>query len=336
MGPQTSAAVVTILLLPYLPTSPASLQSRSLTRMKSHQLLVRRFFSRHKTKISRQSGFSMTDGQGMHSSAARGPVARTRRMPGPYATAEEDSMMVQGARILETMAEANGWETKEISVPVGNSTSFRLVEVTNVDDLLDQLMEKGGQALEDDRLPYWIEVWPSALALSEEILKNPLINSETSVMEIGCGLGLCSLTAATKGARVVQSDYIQEALDMADLAWMLNAESMPPTARRPSQQIVDWRCPDPDLQFDVLLASDVAYEERAFEPLIKAFRSLVKVNGKVFLSEPNRLVASSWTKSLGELEKKGLVLTRKFNREVFHGNATHSITIYELTKTLEL
>jgi len=236
------------------------------------------------------------------------------------------------AQMIGKLAEPRGWETKGIEVPVGAECRFRLVEVTNVDDLLDQLMEKGGEDLQDDRLPYWIEVWPSALVLSEEILSSPLIGPGVSVVEVGCGLGLCSLAAARKGADVIQTDYLKEALDMANLTWHINANMMPPTAKQPRQRILDWRHPDPHMQCDVLLASDVAYEERAFEPLIQTFKVMVKPGGKVLLTEPNRSVARSWTKSLAALSEQGLELTSKTDRNVTHGNHTHTVTLYELTK----
>mmetsp|Transcript_14405 Transcript_14405/g.23486 ORF Transcript_14405/g.23486 Transcript_14405/m.23486 type:complete len:453 (+) Transcript_14405:154-1512(+) len=277
--------------------------------------------------------------------------------------------------LRQALAKKMGWETREKTIQIGSSNTssltchYRLLEVINLDDLLDNIIENGGEALEDDRIPYWIEVWPSAVALSEEILSNEEIRYGTSVIEVGCGLGLCSMTAGQKGASVLQTDYIQEALDMANIAWMMNEESTieqkqqhsipspAPSAastslnelkdvhdhasspsldnpQKPRQMLLDWRYPEvlQGQQFDVLLASDVAYEERAFKPLIAAFKSLVKPGGKVYLSEPNRAIARSWTRNLKELAREGLELTSKTNRTVWLSNQMHTVTIYELTK----
>jgi len=54
-----------------------------------------------------------------------------------------------------------------------------------------------GQA---DRDPYWCEPWPSALAMSAELLGRPHLVARQRVCELGCGLGLAGLGAAVAGA----------------------------------------------------------------------------------------------------------------------------------------
>ena len=59
-------------------------------------------------------------------------------------------------------------------------------------------------------------------------------------------------------------------------------------------QLLDWRNPDPSVSADILLASDVAYESRAFQPLLNAFKILLKPNGTILITEPNRPVSKSF------------------------------------------
>ena len=61
---------------------------------------------------------------------------------------------------------------------------------------------------------------------------------------------------------------------------------------------MDWRNPDVSLSADLILAADVAYEERAFQPLIHTFNALYKRNGKIILSEPNRKIAKPFIQLL--------------------------------------
>jgi predicted nicotinamide N-methyase len=174
--------------------------------------------------------------------------------------------------------------------------TFDLAVVSDEDDLLDELLEKGDDHPDviDERLPYWATLWPSAVGLAIQILRSPHIASGTSVLEIGCGLGLPALAAAKKGASVYLTDYLPEALEMARLNFLSNGEPAPPT------RLMDWREPDPALAAEVLLASDVAYEERAFDPLFRSFRQLLKPGGRLMLSEPNRPVAKPFVTALRE------------------------------------
>ena len=52
-----------------------------------------------------------------------------------------------------------------------------------------------------DRDPYWCEPWPSAVAMSAELLQRPQLVAGKRVCELGCGLGLAGLAAAMAGAR---------------------------------------------------------------------------------------------------------------------------------------
>ena len=51
-----------------------------------------------------------------------------------------------------------------------------------------------------DRDPYWCEPWPSAVAMSAELLQRPDLVAGKRVCELGCGLGLAGLAAAVAGA----------------------------------------------------------------------------------------------------------------------------------------
>ena len=57
----------------------------------------------------------------------------------------------------------------------------------------------------EEFLPYWAELWPSALALARVVARRPLTGRR--VIELGCGLGLPSITAALAGGRVLATDW---------------------------------------------------------------------------------------------------------------------------------
>ncbi len=68
----------------------------------------------------------------------------------------------------------------------------------------EALIDEGAFA-QDEFLPYWAELWPSAHALTEVLCARELHG--VRVLELGCGLGLPSLAAAALGAQVTATDW---------------------------------------------------------------------------------------------------------------------------------
>jgi predicted nicotinamide N-methyase len=183
-------------------------------------------------------------------------------------------------------------------VPAGAET-YQVWTAENIEAMVDELIAKGPNHpdYQDERLPYWAEIWPSSLALAEYVQSAPEITPETTVLELGCGPGVAGL-AAHRAKQVMVSDYEKPALALARLNWLENV------GREPIAEFMDWREPRPELAADVLLAADVAYEPRFFTPLLHPFKSLLQPGGSILLSEPGRSVACDFFKLMqqGEFE----------------------------------
>src|SRR3954467_4144179 len=65
----------------------------------------------------------------------------------------------------------------------------------------------------EEYLPYWAELWPSAVALARAIGVRALHGAVT--LELGCGLGLPAIAAALAGGRVLASDWAPDAVAVA-------------------------------------------------------------------------------------------------------------------------
>lgn len=114
----------------------------------------------------------------------------------------------------------------------------------------------------DEFLPYWAELWPAATALAEAL---PDVD-RLRVVELGCGLGVPSLLAAARGARVTATDWSEDAIELLRENAQGNGLSLVAEVR-------DWRSPWPD-RFDLALAADVLYEQRNVEPVLDRLREL--------------------------------------------------------------
>ena len=95
----------------------------------------------------------------------------------------------------------------ETAVPV-NGRTLRLLHPPDATELIDE-----EAFAREEFLPYWAELWPSARALAGVVASLALRGAR--VVELGCGLGLPSIVAALAGARVLATDWSDDALAFA-------------------------------------------------------------------------------------------------------------------------
>lgn len=162
----------------------------------------------------------------------------------------------------------------------GTTRRFRLVLPTSIDDLLDHPATHKAFA-QDEYMPYWAELWPSALMLGQAIAQHGW-SAQTQVLEVGCGLGLSGLVALALGMEVIFSDYDTAALEFAARNARLNGFKAFRT------MALDWRFPPEGLQTSLMLAADVIYEARNIGPLISLMRKVLLPEGECWLSDPDR------------------------------------------------
>jgi predicted nicotinamide N-methyase len=146
--------------------------------------------------------------------------------------------------------------------------TLNLLRPADPDELLDE------EAFENDEfLPYWAQLWPSALELAEVL---PTELEGVRVVEIGCGLGVPALIAAVRGAIVTATDWASDAVDLLRTNAVRNDVSL-------DVRQADWRSYSG--QFDLALAADVLYEERNVAPLLALLPELAPVT---LLADPGR------------------------------------------------
>ena len=107
----------------------------------------------------------------------------------------------------------NSYPFKIHSIKIG-TYQVRIAQLENPELLFDELLKNdlGHEDLQDERIPYWGELWPSSIALSEFLNENSELISGKKIIEIGCGLGLAGIVAAKLGGTVTLTDYLPAAL----------------------------------------------------------------------------------------------------------------------------
>jgi predicted nicotinamide N-methyase len=160
---------------------------------------------------------------------------------------------------------------------------WRLTRFADLETLWDRI---GQDDLDqDERLPYWVELWPASLALGQWLGEHRERLAGRRVLDLGCGLGLTALVAASLGGRVLGLDYEPAALRFAKANAGENAVAGADFA------CMDWRVPALRAgAADLVIAGDVMYEKRFAAPVADFLDHALARDGLAWVAEPNRSV----------------------------------------------
>lgn len=183
-----------------------------------------------------------------------------------------------------------------LDLPVSvHTSSFSILKVRDSNVLVDAINPE--EFADDERLPYWADVWTSAYELARHCLSEGSL-SGARVLEIGCGVGLAGIAAVRAGAFVTLSDYEHTALRFAEYNALTNLTDA--ERERVSFMHLDWRSLPAVDPFDVILAADVVYERRNFFPLLDVLQKLMRDDGWAVFTEPGRAIGGYFFSMLQE------------------------------------
>jgi predicted nicotinamide N-methyase len=131
----------------------------------------------------------------------------------------------------------------------------------------------------DEFMPYWAELWPSALALARWVGTRALHGAR--VLELGCGLGLPSIAAALAGGRVLATDWSAEAVEFTQRNAAANGARLE-TAVAAWDEAEELVARGP---WDLVIGSDLLYEPRNVALLLDV---LENVADHAVIADPGR------------------------------------------------
>jgi predicted nicotinamide N-methyase len=204
----------------------------------------------------------------------------------------------------------------------GKKSPFLFYHPSDADELLDAITNE--QATLDKYQPYWMEHWPSAEVFFNFILTSTF-PAPLKVLELGCGLGTLSVALLAAGHTVFPVDISPDACSYCHSNIKLN--------RLPSKVLCGDICalPFKALSFDLVIASDILYEERMENMLLDSLDNLMTENTRVWVADPCRRGWDSF---------KEKVTKRFFTLRMLHSQMSNKsglkVEIIELTKAPEL
>jgi len=156
--------------------------------------------------------------------------------------------------------------TRAVDVELDERVTFRMDEV-----------------LFQARPDHWARIWPAAIALSRALLEEPPAVATPFARELGCGMGLVSMTLAHLGIRTEATDRNRTALAFVSSNSRLNGLA------GVSAHFLDWHDPHGETAH-LTVAADVAYEGNSPTLLFGLAQTsgLVAPGGTLMLSGPRR------------------------------------------------
>jgi len=221
---------------------------------------------------------------------------------------------VKGAGLVRDLE--TRFVTTTVDVDVANE-SLSILKPRNSDDLITE-----ADYVRDERLPYWADVWPSSLILAKRLADET--GGGRSLLELGCGLGIVSITAMRSGFRVVASDYYEDALHFT------RANAWRNLRREPAARMIDWRALPTDLgAYDMIVAADVLYEMTYAQLVADALAAALAPDGTAIIADPGRVAVDQFIEAC---EARGLTRIERDTRPFVEGAIRQKITLFSIQR----
>jgi len=142
--------------------------------------------------------------------------------------------------------------------------------------------------------PLWAKIWRASWVLADYLAAMP-VAAKRKFLELGAGVGLVSIVAASFGHRITMSEYNYDALQFARANALINDCPKLPVVE------LDWNRPQLPGRFDYIVASEVTYKKEDCRPLVNLLKACLKPKGEVILAGEMRKSSMDFYKELANL-----------------------------------
>lgn len=146
-----------------------------------------------------------------------------------------------------------------------------ILQITNMAEYVEHLADAARGEIVD--LPFWARIWPASMLLAHVAASLPA-DEETTVLEIGAGVGICGLVAAARGLRAVITDISPDALLFSRINVLQNG-----LQDRAEVLAADFSADRLGRRFQYVLGAEVLYIEKLHRGLVKFLLAHLRADG---------------------------------------------------------
>jgi len=185
-----------------------------------------------------------------------------------------------------------GYSTRKLSLTIGGQP-WRLRVLSDLQQFGDPDGHGERMGISAAQWSLFGQLWPSGRLLAQAMEQMELKGQR--ILELGCGIGLASLVLQRRGADVVASDM--HPLAEPFLAYNSALNELPAVHYRQLR----WDEPLPSLGlFDLIIASDVLYEQGHAELISKVIGRHAREESQVVVVDPGRGNSARFTRRMQE------------------------------------
>jgi len=209
-------------------------------------------------------------------------------------------------------------------VRIGDLT-LDILQLADMEAYIDRLAETARDGLE---LPFWAKIWPASVILGYYLCSLPP-EKPLDILELGAGVGLCGLVAASRGHKVLITDNNPDALLFARINILRNN-----LQEHASVQAVDFTADHLSRRFDCILGAEILYMEDSYPHLLRFLREHLgpSSDGEIVLSaSKTRRAPGFFQKAQEEFQVSYKTLECRDNPAEDHADQeSHCITLYRM------
>jgi predicted nicotinamide N-methyase len=183
-------------------------------------------------------------------------------------------MPSQAREIYERLSQKFSLELEPISI---RQKRFQFLTLKDIEPLI------AGKDIfaESLNFPFWVKIWEASVVMAD-FFSRIKPDAEKRVLELGAGLGVTGIVAASFGHRVMITDYDDEILDFARCSSYINGCQGVLFSR------LDWLEPSDIGKFEIITGSEILFHQSFFEPLLNVFRLCLAKDGVIYMAHDIR------------------------------------------------
>ena len=148
-----------------------------------------------------------------------------------------------------------------------------------------------------EHFPLWTKIWEASLVMAE-YLAGITVDPKKRFLEIGSGMGIAGIVASSFGHDITLTEYNTNALNFARANAEKNRIDTDSTLKIVR---LDWNEPILEETYDLIFGSEIIYNDRDYQPILRLFEKFLKPGGKIILAERVRKTSIEFFKQISKI-----------------------------------